>query len=134
MSGTADLSPARPTARQLIESGRLLAIAHRGASAVAPENTLPAFQAALQIGGAADGSDRVDLVELDCRESADGVPLVFHDERLDRTTDWRRHAALAPSDRLDHWTAEQLSALDAGGCFQPAFAGAGFPRSPRPWS
>ena len=52
-------------------------IAHRGASAVAPENTLAAFARAL-----ADGADGI---ELDVRLSRDGVPVVIHDETLLRT-------------------------------------------------
>lgn len=52
--------------------------AHRGASAYAPENTLPAFEKAVQMG--ADG------VELDIHLSRDGQLVVIHDELLDRTT------------------------------------------------
>src|ERR1700733_11875767 len=70
-----DASPAR----QLITQHRVLVIAHRGDSLVAPENTLPAFQSAVEAGS--------DLVELDYVHSADGVPIVIHDETLDRTTD-----------------------------------------------
>jgi glycerophosphoryl diester phosphodiesterase len=58
---------------------RPLILAHRGDSRAAPENTLPAFESALKLG--------VDLVELDYHQSADGVPVVFHDEDLDRCTD-----------------------------------------------
>ena len=53
-------------ARKLIASPRVLVIAHRGNSSVAPENTLPAFQSALDA--------NADLVELDYFHSADGVP------------------------------------------------------------
>lgn len=53
--------------------------AHRGASAHAPENTLPAFALAQQLG--ADG------IELDVQLSKDGVPVVIHDERIDRVSD-----------------------------------------------
>jgi len=53
-------------------------LGHRGASADAPENTLPAFQLALSQG--ADG------VELDARLCSSGEAVVFHDERLDRLT------------------------------------------------
>lgn len=52
--------------------------AHRGASAYVPENTLPAFEKAVDIG--ADG------VELDIHLSRDGRLVVIHDEMLDRTT------------------------------------------------
>jgi glycerophosphoryl diester phosphodiesterase len=53
-------------------------IAHRGASAEAPENTLPAFERA--------GGQGADAFELDVRVTRDGAAVVIHDERLDRTT------------------------------------------------
>ncbi len=56
-----------------------LILGHRGASAYAPENTLAAFRRALELG--ADG------FELDVTLSADGVPVVIHDDTVDRTTD-----------------------------------------------
>ena len=52
--------------------------AHRGASAYAPENTLPAFALAMEQG--ADG------IELDIHLTKDGELVVIHDEKLDRTT------------------------------------------------
>jgi hypothetical protein len=58
--------------------GGVIRIAHRGASAQAPENTHAAFAAALDLG--------VDAIELDCQLSADGELVVIHDETLDRTT------------------------------------------------
>jgi glycerophosphoryl diester phosphodiesterase len=60
------------------DSSLPLIIGHRGASADAPENTLAAFGLALDQG--ADG------VELDVQLSADGWPVVMHDERVDRMT------------------------------------------------
>jgi len=54
-------------------------IAHRGASAEAPENTLSSFQKAIDL--------KVDMIELDVQLSRDGVPIVIHDETLHRTTD-----------------------------------------------
>ena len=51
---------------------------HRGASGHAPENTLPAFQLAADMG--ADG------VELDVQLTRDGIPVVCHDETVDRTS------------------------------------------------
>ncbi len=57
---------------------RSLILGHRGAPNAAPENTLRAFQMALEQG--ADG------VELDVQASSDGVPVVIHDPTLDRTT------------------------------------------------
>lgn len=53
--------------------------AHRGVSAHAPENTLPAFEAALAL--------PVEGVELDVHLTADGEAVVCHDERIDRTSD-----------------------------------------------
>ena len=71
--------PRRPAAaRSLVTKPGVLVIAHRGDSKVAPENTLPAFASAVKAGA--------DLVELDYLHSADGVPVVFHDGELDRTT------------------------------------------------
>lgn len=55
-----------------------LVIGHRGASGYLPENTLPAFEKAIEMG--ADG------IELDVWPDADGVPVVIHDETLSRTT------------------------------------------------
>lgn len=55
-----------------------MVIRHRGASAVAPENTMAAFQTALDMG--ADG------VELDCQLTKDGHLVVIHDPTLKRTT------------------------------------------------
>ncbi|MGB1719693.1 MAG: glycerophosphodiester phosphodiesterase, partial [Candidatus Latescibacterota bacterium] len=58
-----------------------LRIAHRGASGrgLAPENTLAAFEKALDIG--------VDMLEIDVRVTGDGQLIVLHDPSLDRTTD-----------------------------------------------
>ena len=53
-------------------------IAHRGASWDLPENTLPAFERAIEVGA--------DYVELDVQLSADGEVVVFHDLELDRLT------------------------------------------------
>lgn len=56
-----------------------LRIAHRGASAEAPENTVPAIRLAFE-------KYKVDMVEFDVRISKDGVPVLIHDETLERTT------------------------------------------------
>src|SRR5215204_7777086 len=55
----------------------MLIIGHRGASTVAPENTMAAFREALAVG--ADG------IEFDVRLTSDGVPVVIHDSTLRRT-------------------------------------------------
>ena len=76
----------------------MLIWAHRGCPTEAPENTLAAFTAAVDAG--ADG------VEFDVQLSRDGIPVVIHDETVDRTTDG--HGPVR-----DH-TAAQLAGLDAG--------------------
>ncbi len=90
---------------------RPLIFAHRGACRAAPENTLAAFRAALDVG--ADG------VELDVHLSSDGVPVVIHNAKVDATTDgtgWVSDLTLA-----------QLKQLDAGSHFDVRFAGERIP-------
>ncbi|MDA8193985.1 MAG: glycerophosphodiester phosphodiesterase family protein [Thermaerobacter sp.] len=76
-----------------------LILAHRGASATAPENTLAAFQAALAAG--ADG------IECDCRLTADGQVVILHDATLERTTNGQGPVSA--------WRAADLARLDASG-------------------
>lgn len=82
-------------------------VAHRGYSAVAPENTLPALAAAVLAGAT--------IIEFDVRTTADGVPVVIHDRTVDRTTD-----GTGPVAEL---TLEEIRGLDAGAWFSPAYAG-----------
>ena len=77
---------------------RPFVLAHRGGSALGPENTLAAFDLGVQAG--ADG------LELDVHLSADGVPVVHHDSTLDRTT--------SASGPLAVRTAAELARVDAG--------------------
>jgi len=88
-----------------------LVIAHRGASAVAPANTMPAFERAVELG--ADG------IEFDVHLSADGVPVVIHDFAVDATTDG--------SGRVAQMTLAQLKQLDAGSHFDSAYTGERIP-------
>lgn len=85
--------------------------AHRGASALAPENTLAAFRAA------ADQGAR--WVELDVALLADGTLVVIHDDTVDRTTNGT--GSLGDLTRVD------LDTLDAGAWFDPKFAGERLP-------
>jgi glycerophosphoryl diester phosphodiesterase len=87
----------------LLDLDARLVIAHRGASAEAPENTLPAFEAAVQRGS--------DAFELDVRLTADGAPVVIHDDTLDRTTD--------RSGLVRAHTLAELRSVDAGARFTP---------------
>ena len=109
--GGRDVTPSSGSMRARtwgIEAGvlpRPLVIAHRGASAVAPENTLAALDAAVEAG--ADG------VEIDVRLTKDGRVVVCHDRRVDRTT-----AGRGP---VGSYTLAQLKELDAGSWFGPRF-------------
>lgn len=85
-------------------------LAHRGYSARAPENTLAAFQKAVDLGVG---------FELDVTLCATGEVVVLHDDLVDRTTDGHGEVA-----RL---TLDELRALDAGAWFDPAFAGERIP-------
>lgn len=85
--------------------------AHRGASQAAPENTMAAFRAAEEAG--ADG------IELDVHLCRDGVPVVIHDESVDRTTDG--------SGAVGSYSLRELRKLDAGRWFSPVFSGEAVP-------
>jgi glycerophosphoryl diester phosphodiesterase len=82
-------------------------IAHRGASGEAPENTLPAFERAAMQGA--------HWLEVDVCLSADGQPVIFHDEKLNRCTNGRGWL-------IQHTLAE-LQQLDAGLWFAESFRG-----------
>ncbi len=82
-------------------------IAHRGASAVCPENTLNAFDEALK--------SPINAIELDVQRSADGAAVVYHDRTLGRLG--------APRRRVCGMTLKQLQRLDAGTWFDPTYAG-----------
>jgi glycerophosphoryl diester phosphodiesterase len=79
---------------------------HRGAAALAPENTLAAIKEAAVAGVAG--------VEIDTQLTADGIPVIFHDETLDRCTNG--------SGKLAAHTLNELKKLDAGSWFSPSFA------------
>jgi glycerophosphoryl diester phosphodiesterase len=118
MMMAAGLMGAEPPAPALVACSRPLVIGHRGFSSVAPENTLPSFKLALAAGA--------DMVELDTYHSRDGVPVVFHDRTLDRTTDatnrWGR-TKITPGAK----TLAELKTLDAGRWFAPCYAGTRIP-------
>ncbi len=86
-----------------------LVIAHRGASAEEKENTLPAFERAIELGA--------DFVEFDVQASSDGGLVVYHDLRLDRLTSARgplRTRSLAELRELGIATLEEVLELTAG--------------------
>jgi glycerophosphoryl diester phosphodiesterase len=82
-----------------------LIIAHRGDVTNAPENTIPAFKKALELG--ADG------IELDVRLTKDEKLVVFHDRRLGRTS--------MGNGPVNHYTQDHIRSLDAGSWFAPEF-------------
>ena len=84
-----------------------LVIAHRGASAAAPENTIAAFERAL--------TDGADAIQLDVHLSRDDHPVVIHDPTLERTTNG--------SGPVRGHTMRELKRLDAGAWRGAAFAG-----------
>lgn len=82
-----------------------LIIAHRGACAYAPENTMAAFQKAVGFG--ADG------IEFDVKLSQDGELVIIHDQTVDRTTNG--------TGKVKDLTKDELRQLDAGSSFSPDF-------------
>lgn len=102
----------------LVQGRRPLIIGHRGYPTMAPENTLPSFKLALLAGA--------DFVELDYHLTKDGVPLVIHDDTLDRTTDGTNRWGGVKLPVAARTTAE-LQTLDAGKWFDAKFAGTKLP-------
>ncbi len=81
-------------------------IAHRGASAYYPENTMAAFHGALELGA--------EMIELDVMLSRDGIPVIFHDAQLNRHTNGKG--------LLSKHTLAELKKLNAGSWFDPRFS------------
>ena len=86
-------------------------IAHRGFSAIAPENTIAAFAAALASGASS--------VEFDLQLSAEGIPVIFHDRNLERIT--------GISGIINEKSLDEIEQLDAGKWFDEKFAGEKIP-------
>jgi glycerophosphoryl diester phosphodiesterase len=96
---------------RLYNDPTIVVAAHRGYKSAFPENTLLAFQQALELG--------VGMLEFDLRLSKDNVIMVFHDETLERTTNG--------SGKLSDHTLSELKQLDAGGWFGACFEGLKIP-------
>ena len=90
---------------------RPLVIAHRGGAALMPENTRVSFANGRALGA--------DILEMDVRATADGVPVVIHDATVDRTTDG--------SGPVDSFTLAELRRLDAAYRFSPMTSPDTFP-------
>ena len=92
-------------------SGSMQVIGHRGAAALAPENTWASFDLAVSLG--------VDAIETDVRATSDGELILLHDERLSRTTSGEGFVRDTP------WSV--IKSLDAGAWFHQDFQGARVP-------
>ena len=97
----------------------LRVIGHRGAAAVAPENTLPSFEHAVRVGA--------DAVELDLHRSADGHLMVIHDPSLPRTTDGTGDIMALTRDELRAFDAGYHFTTDNGKTFPFRGKGVGIP-------
>jgi glycerophosphoryl diester phosphodiesterase len=106
---------------------RQIVIAHRGASAYAPENTLPSYELALAQGA--------DCVELDLHATSDGTLVCIHDRSLERTTNvrdvfpTRGHHGVVDGSVVHRWfvhdfTMAEIRTLDCGSWFGAQYAGA----------
>jgi len=89
------------------EKSTVAIIAHRGLPTHAPENTLPAFRKAVELG--------VEYLEVDVQQTSNGHLVVFHDKSVSRTTNGRGN--------LREYTLDELKKLDAGSWFSDAFKG-----------
>lgn len=94
-------------------------IAHRGASAYAPENTLAAVDKAAELG--------IRWVENDVQRTKDGELVVIHDDSLKRTTDVEEVFPDRAPWKVKDFTADEIARLDAGSWFDPAYADARVP-------
>jgi len=94
---------ASPLLHSLLLAAQIAVISHRGEHLKHPENTLPAFQAAIEAGA--------DYFELDVRTTSDGHLILMHDRTVDRTTDGKG--------AVREMTFDQIRALSAGGAQPP---------------
>ena len=92
-------------------SAQIQILAHRGASAYAPENTMSAFTLAIE--------QQADWLEMDVQQTKDGQLVVFHDLRMERTSNGKG--------ALRELTLAEVRELDAGSWFGAAFAGEKIP-------
>ena len=106
------LVTARPASTPTLAPASPLVVAHRGGAALAPENTLGAFENALKIG--------VDQVECDVHVSQDGELIVMHDPNVSRTTDG--------NGQISQMTLAEIKKLNAAA----KFSGGAWPAQPPP--
>ncbi|MEU5537678.1 glycerophosphodiester phosphodiesterase family protein [Streptomyces sp. NPDC020362] len=116
--GTAALLSPTPVARAG-ESGVPTVIAHRGASAYAPENTLASIDKAAKLG--------FSWVENDVQRTKDGELVVIHDDSLERTTNVKDVFPGRAPWKVKDFTAAEIARLDAGSWFSSAYRGTRVP-------
>ncbi|MDQ3680257.1 MAG: glycerophosphodiester phosphodiesterase [Actinomycetota bacterium] len=115
----ATTAQAAPPAHSRSPKKQVTVVAHRGASAYAPENTLPAIEEALRM--------KADFVEIDVQMTADGQLVVMHDTTLARTTNVEELFPDRAPWRVADFTLEEIKQLDAGSWFDESFAGTEVP-------
>jgi glycerophosphoryl diester phosphodiesterase len=93
------------------QSSKPMIFAHRGACALAPENTLPSFELAF--------THQADAIELDAKLSKDGIVMVIHDQTVERTTEG--------TGKVNQMSLAELKRLDAGIFFGKEFTGVKIP-------
>lgn len=99
------------TLEEFVTNSDIFIVAHRGSSGTAPENTMAAFNQAIEAGAA--------MIETDIQLTSDNKVIIFHDAKLDRTSNGTGFAGLK--------TYDELSKLDAGSWFNEKFAGEHIP-------
>jgi glycerophosphoryl diester phosphodiesterase len=125
-----DVSYAQARGNQISAVARKILVAHRGASAYAPEHTLESYQLALKQGA--------DFVEQDLQITRDGILVCLHDLTLERTTNVKETFPQRFREKpvngapMRHWyvsdfTLQEIKQLDAGSWFDAKFKGARVP-------
>ncbi len=99
------------TVEKFFKSNSPLIVAHRGFSAIAPENTFSAFKSAIRL--------KADMIELDVQSTKDGTPVVIHDSKVDRTTNG--------TGKVKNFYLWSLRELDAGSWFDSKYKGEKIP-------
>lgn len=94
-------------------NGKVLVLGHRGARALYPENTMPAFQHALDVG--------VDVIELDLGVSKDNVLVVYHDQKINNTICSHPKIKINSDIYLRNLNLEQIQEFDCGSRKNPRF-------------
>ncbi|MEU1119826.1 MULTISPECIES: glycerophosphodiester phosphodiesterase family protein [unclassified Streptomyces] len=112
---TASAAPQAPSAPSAPKHHRPVVVAHRGASAYAPENTLAAIDKARAMG--------FRWVENDVQRTKDGELVIVHDDTLKRTTNVEEVFPDRAPWNVKDFTAAEIARLDAGSWFSPKYAG-----------